>query len=142
MAAEPLPRAAYRFDRFTLDLSRGVLLASDGTELPLRPKSFALLQLLVESAGHLVSRDAIMTAIWPDVFVTDDSITQCVGEIDVRSATERIGCCKLIRGGAIASPARWRTKRRSTALHPISRQSRNKSSHQGRRRQKRPSGGS
>lgn len=79
--AELPPRAVWRFDRFTLDPGSGVLLAADGAELPLRPKSFAMLQLLVESGGQLVSRDAIMTAIWPDVFVTDDSITQCIGEI-------------------------------------------------------------
>ena len=81
MDAEALPRVACRFHHFTLDLARGALLASDGTELPLRPKSFALLQLLVESAGRLLDRDTIMRALWPDVFVTDDSITQCVGDI-------------------------------------------------------------
>ena len=73
--------AAYRFDRFTLDLARGALLAEDGSELPLRPKSFALLRLLVENAGRLLDRDAIMAAVWPDVFVTDDSITQCVRDV-------------------------------------------------------------
>ena len=73
--------ASYRFDRFTLDLARGALLASDGAELPLRPKSFALLQLFVENAGRLLDRDTIMRAVWPDVFVTDNSITQCVRDI-------------------------------------------------------------
>ena len=72
---------AYRFDRFTLDLTRGALLAEDGAELPLRPKSFALLRLLVENAGRLLDRDAIMAAVWPDVFVTDDSIAQCVRDV-------------------------------------------------------------
>ena len=67
MDAERPPRAAYRFDRFTLDLDRGALLAPDGAELPLRPKSFALLQFLVENAGRLLDRDAIMQAVWPDV---------------------------------------------------------------------------
>ena len=81
MDAERPPRTAYRFDHFTLDLDRGALLAPDGAELPLRPKSFALLQFLVENAGRLLDRDAIMQAVWPDVVVTDDSITQCVGEI-------------------------------------------------------------
>src|SRR5262245_65820012 len=74
-------RAAYRFDRFTLDPERGALLGPEGTELTLRPKSFALLQLFVENAGRLLDRDAIMTAVWPDVFVSDDSITQCVRDI-------------------------------------------------------------
>lgn len=75
------PRTVYRFGRFVLDTSRGAVLAPDGTEVPLRPKSFALLRLLVENAGRLLDRDTIMAAVWPDVTVTDDSITQCVREL-------------------------------------------------------------
>lgn len=72
---------AWRFDRFTLDLARGALLGPAGVELPLRPKSMALLCLLVKHAGSLVDRDAIMDAVWPGVVVTDESITQCVRDI-------------------------------------------------------------
>jgi class 3 adenylate cyclase/DNA-binding winged helix-turn-helix (wHTH) protein len=75
------PYTAYRFGGLTLDLERGTLLTNDRRELPLRPKSFALLRLLVENAGRLLSRDAIMEAIWPGVFVCDDSITQSVADI-------------------------------------------------------------
>ena len=71
---------AYRFDRFILDLQRGVLLADDA-ERVLRPKSFALLRFFVENAGRLMDRDEIMRAVWPGVFVTDDSISQCVRDI-------------------------------------------------------------
>ena len=81
MHAGKRPRMVYRFDCFTLDLTRGALLGVEGAELPLRPKAFALLRLLVENAGRLLDRDAIMAAVWPDVFVTDDSIAQCVGSI-------------------------------------------------------------
>jgi len=84
MDAERTPAAAYRFDRFTLDLARRALLEPDGTEVPLRPKSFALLRLLVENPGRVVDRDAIMAAVWPDVVVGDESITQCIR--DVRKA--------------------------------------------------------
>ena len=72
--------SVYRFDRFVLDLQRGVLLA-DGTECSLRPKSFAFLRYLVENAGRLIDRDEIMGVVWPGVFVTDDSIAQCVRDI-------------------------------------------------------------
>ena len=72
--------AAWRFDRFTLD----ALLGPDGAAIPLRPKSLALLKLMVAQAGRVVGRDAIMTAVWPDVVVGDESITQCVR--DVRKA--------------------------------------------------------
>jgi DNA-binding winged helix-turn-helix (wHTH) protein len=81
MDPENPPSTVYHFDRFRLDLAGGALLTSEGQELPLRPKSFALLQLLVENAGRLLDRDTIMQAVWPDVFVTDDSITQCVRDI-------------------------------------------------------------
>jgi TolB-like protein len=73
--------AVYRFDRFILDLRRGALLTAAGEELRLRHKSFRLLQLFVENAGHLLDRDTINQTIWPDVTVNDDGITQCVGDI-------------------------------------------------------------
>ncbi len=73
--------AAYRFGSFTLDLEREALLAGDGREIPLRPKSFALLRLLAENAGRLLSHDAIMEALWPDTFVTENNISQAIHEI-------------------------------------------------------------
>ena len=72
---------AYQFGSFTLDLDQGALLGTDGAAMPLRPKSFALLRLLVENAGRLLSRDTIMEALWPNVFVTDDDVTQCIHDV-------------------------------------------------------------
>src|ERR1700732_1616088 len=72
--------AAYEFDRFILDLDRAALLA-DGVECPLRPKSLTLLRHFVENPGRTIDRDEIMQAVWPGVFVTDDSIAQCVSDI-------------------------------------------------------------
>jgi TolB-like protein/Flp pilus assembly protein TadD len=71
----------YQFDRFRLDLVRGVLSRTDGAELALRPKSFAMLQYFVERPGRLVDRNEIMQVVWPGVFVTDDNIAQCIKEI-------------------------------------------------------------
>jgi DNA-binding winged helix-turn-helix (wHTH) protein len=71
----------YRFGSFTLDLGSGALLAADGEERPLRPKSFALLRLLVENTGRLLSQEVIMEALWPNVSVTENSITQCIHDI-------------------------------------------------------------
>ena len=77
-----MPRGTvYRFDRFTLDLVRGALLAAGGTEIALRPKAFALLRQMVENAGRLINKDEIMAAVWPGVVVTEDSITQVIKEI-------------------------------------------------------------
>ena len=76
-AAGPL----YQFEGFVLDLTRGILSNAKGEELPLRRKSFDLLRLLVVNRGRLLDRDTIGQAIWSDVTVTDDSITQCVKDI-------------------------------------------------------------
>jgi DNA-binding winged helix-turn-helix (wHTH) protein len=72
---------ACRFGSFVLDLRREALLGPDGNERPLRPKSFALLKLLVENAGRVVSRDVIMEALWRTVCVTENSVTQCIHDI-------------------------------------------------------------
>jgi TolB-like protein/Flp pilus assembly protein TadD len=74
-------KEVYQFDRFRLDLVRGVLSTMDGVELALRPKCFAMLRHLVERAGRLVDRNEIMQMVWPGIFVTDDNIAQCVKEI-------------------------------------------------------------
>jgi DNA-binding winged helix-turn-helix (wHTH) protein/tetratricopeptide (TPR) repeat protein len=77
-------RVIYRFSNLVLDLGNETLRTTKGTPVALRPKSFALLRLLVENPGRLVTRSEIMEVLWPNVFVTDDSITQCV--LDVRKA--------------------------------------------------------
>ena len=51
------------------------LLLRDGTALPLAPKAFDILVFLVQNSGHLVKRDALMEAIWPDSFVEETNIT-------------------------------------------------------------------
>jgi DNA-binding winged helix-turn-helix (wHTH) protein len=72
---------AYRFGSFVLDLGRGALLGVNCGELPLRPKSFELLELLVENEGRLLSREAIMERLWPNIFVTENNVTQCIHDI-------------------------------------------------------------
>jgi TolB-like protein len=72
---------AYRFEGYALHPSRGLLLAPDGTKITLRPKAFTLLRYMLDHPGRLIDRDEIMRAIWPGVFVTEDSLTQCVKEV-------------------------------------------------------------
>jgi pimeloyl-ACP methyl ester carboxylesterase/DNA-binding winged helix-turn-helix (wHTH) protein len=71
------------FDIYTLDLQCCSLLRGSD-EVQLRPKSFDVLRYLAEHAGRLVSKDELIQAVWPDLFVTEDSVVQCIG--DIRSA--------------------------------------------------------
>lgn len=71
---------SYRFGEFELSLEKGSLLRS-GSQVELRPKSFEVLVHLVENAGKLVIKDQLIDAVWSDVTVSDDSLSQCVLEI-------------------------------------------------------------
>jgi adenylate cyclase len=69
-----------RFGKFTIDTVRGCLLI-DGREVPLRPKTFAVLRYLAERPGRLVSKEELFEAIWPGLIVTDDTLVQSISEL-------------------------------------------------------------
>ncbi len=74
----PSPGAPrYRFSGHTLSPARRTLVR-DGRELPLIPRCFDLLVLLVERRNEAVSRRDILDAIWSDVVVTDGALSQAV----------------------------------------------------------------
>jgi adenylate cyclase len=75
-----MTRKSLRFESFTLDLERLCLHGQSG-RAELRPKSFEVLRYLVEHAGRIVTKDELLNAIWPDVTVTDESLTQCISDI-------------------------------------------------------------
>ncbi len=64
-----------------VDLAADELRSCSGDHIDLRPRSYAVLRLLAESAGHLVGKDEIITKVWDDVAVTEDSLTQCITDI-------------------------------------------------------------
>jgi DNA-binding winged helix-turn-helix (wHTH) protein len=67
----------YRFGDFVL-APRQRLLLQDGTPVPLIPKYFDLLVLLVERRHDAVPKDAIFSAVWSDVIVSDGALAQAV----------------------------------------------------------------
>jgi adenylate cyclase len=69
-----------KFGAFALDLSR-CLLRRGAEEIPLRPKSFDVLRYMAENVDRVVSKDELINAIWPGIFVTDDSLVQCIKDI-------------------------------------------------------------
>ena len=70
----------YQFGEFTLDVARGCVFREE-REVRLRPKVYETLKYLVENPGRLVAKQELMQAVWPDAFVTDDSLVQCTLEL-------------------------------------------------------------
>lgn len=53
------------------------------------PKSMGVLLVLVENAGKVVSRDALLAEVWPDTLPTDDVITQAITQLRKAFGQER-----------------------------------------------------
>jgi len=65
----------YEFGAFRLDTTERVL-ARNGERISLAPKAFDTLFILVLHSGHVLTKDALIKALWPDSFVEENNLTQ------------------------------------------------------------------
>jgi DNA-binding winged helix-turn-helix (wHTH) protein/tetratricopeptide (TPR) repeat protein len=69
-----------QFSSFTLDLDRLCLFGPSG-RASLRPKSFDVLRYLVAHPRRVINKDELIKAVWPNVIVTDESLTRCISDV-------------------------------------------------------------
>jgi DNA-binding winged helix-turn-helix (wHTH) protein/tetratricopeptide (TPR) repeat protein len=67
----------YGFGPFRLD-PRERLLSRDGKPIAITPKAFETLLVLVRNNGHLMLKDELLKAVWPDSFVEEVNLSQNV----------------------------------------------------------------
>jgi len=70
-----LENPVYRFAGFTLEPAERRL-SEAGKPISLTPKVFDTLVLLVERAGHVVSKDELMKLVWPRGYVDESNLTK------------------------------------------------------------------
>jgi len=70
----------YEFGLFVLDTSRHLLMR-DGIPVPLTPKTYDLLLVLVENSGRMLPKDELMKALWKDSFVEESNLTQQISSV-------------------------------------------------------------
>lgn len=68
-------KSLYKFGPFRIDPKKRVLLRGDDP-VPLNPKAFDTLLVLVQSNGKVVPKDDLMKALWPDSFVEESNLSQ------------------------------------------------------------------
>jgi DNA-binding winged helix-turn-helix (wHTH) protein/tetratricopeptide (TPR) repeat protein len=73
-------KGIFEFGEWRLDAAEQRLLHR-GEPVPLTPKAFHTLLLLLENAGHLVSKDEFMKRVWPDAFVEDVALAQNISHL-------------------------------------------------------------
>lgn len=61
------------FGEFLLDLEEKILLRN-GERLPINPKTYHLLVVLIQNHGHTVEKEQLMEALWADAFVEDANL--------------------------------------------------------------------
>ena len=71
---KPHEQAVFRFGDFVLVPGERLLLR-DGKPLALTGKAFDLLATLVRQAGHLLTKDELLSAVWPDVVVEEVNLS-------------------------------------------------------------------
>ncbi len=64
-----------------VDWQRGTTGPDLSSAVALRPQSLAVFRILHDNAGKAVTKEQLLSTVWPDVAVTDDSLVQCITEI-------------------------------------------------------------
>jgi pimeloyl-ACP methyl ester carboxylesterase/DNA-binding winged helix-turn-helix (wHTH) protein/class 3 adenylate cyclase len=75
-----LPKRFYVFGSFRIDVSERVL-SGPGGPLPLTPKAFDTLLVLVENNGHVLGKKELMEQVWPDSFVEENNLAQNISTL-------------------------------------------------------------
>src|SRR5215207_8758885 len=86
----------YSFDRFQLDAGERLLF--DGVKtIPLAPKVFDTLLLLIENSGRILNKERMMKEIWEDSYVEENNLAQNIsylrrvlGETKVKKFIETV----------------------------------------------------
>ncbi len=73
-------KRVYGFASFRLDPEEHVLL-NGGARVPLTPKAFDTLLALVESSGHILQKDDLLTRVWPDTFVEEGTLARNISTL-------------------------------------------------------------
>ena len=104
MSTEGKTNLAYEFGPFRLDPAERLLLR-DGQAVALTPKAFDLLVYLVEHHGHLVEKQSLMTALWPDTVVEEANLAYNISALRkaLGDGREDGSSSKPCRRGATAS---------------------------------------
>lgn len=68
-------KVMYEFGPFRIDLERYLLLRGEES-IPLSPKVFETLLVLVQHHGQVQKKDEIINSVWPDTFVEESNLAQ------------------------------------------------------------------
>ena len=87
----------YTFADCELDAEQFTVLA-EGRPLALDPKGFDVLHYLLQHAERVVTRQELLEACWPESYVNDEALTQCVSRLRQALGATRKQIIRTVRG--------------------------------------------
>ena len=84
----------YEFGPFCLNPSEHTLLR-EGRPIPIRPKMFDILLVLIENHGHLVDKEQLMSSVWTEQFVEEGNLNK------------NISMLRRVLGEGLLARSRW-----------------------------------
>ena len=78
--AEHPPTHFYAFDSFVVDAGKSVL-SREGQSVPLTPKAFEILLVLVRNPGRVLKKEELLEEVWPDAFVDENNLPRNISSL-------------------------------------------------------------
>lgn len=70
----------YSFEEFRVDAAKRLLFRGE-RRVPVAPKVFDTLLVLVENSGRVVEKDELMRLVWPDTIVEENNLNQTISAL-------------------------------------------------------------
>jgi DNA-binding winged helix-turn-helix (wHTH) protein/TolB-like protein/Flp pilus assembly protein TadD len=80
MASIPQQNLIYQFGPFQLDTAEQTL-TREGKPVAITGKAFQTLLVLVENCGHTLTKDDLLSKVWPDTFVEELTLAQNISTL-------------------------------------------------------------
>src|ERR1700727_3740687 len=74
-STDPKNHRLYQFGPFRVDADKELLLRDEKT-VPLAPKAFQILLVLMQHGKQVVTKDDLMKTVWPDTFVEEANLSR------------------------------------------------------------------
>jgi predicted ATPase/DNA-binding winged helix-turn-helix (wHTH) protein len=103
----------YELDEWEVDLARRELRAR-GVPVPIGGRAFEIIEILVQSAGELVTKNDLSTRIWPGVIVEDNTLQFHISAIRKALGSDR-GILKTASGRGYRLLGAWTSQQESTS---------------------------
>src|SRR4030081_1252091 len=106
-------RLVYELDEWEVDLARRELRAR-GIPVPIGGRAFEIIEVLLQSAGELVTKNDLMGRVWPGAIVEDNTLQFHISAIRKALGPDR-GILKTASGRGYRLLGAWTSRQEGTS---------------------------